>query len=524
MITTKKMKNASSNVDRISELPDGIIHQILLDLDSYRLAARTSILSRRWLHLWRSYPVFEYDYNQTPKFQEFAAAASKRLLRQRSESLFLESFTLRLCNWENCGSLDNLLSSASLNCGRRSPLKVVLVNLSCEYRRFNGEKFMNLSRTKFLHLQGFDLTSRFKTRLDNLQELHLQQVSLSQLTFPSCLANAPRLEKLSLVCIKGIHSLDISASNFPSLKSLSFDGQNRNGPQQLQLSSAILLQTLYFRGNCKFLEAVWPLSTPNLKFVELHPEVEFRSRELQNLISKLPSLESLDFNLPDDDELTISAPMLRKLTVRKWYWQTKLEIDAPNLVNLSIEIDGLPLNLRVVNVASTCQCVVDCSPSDYLLEASWLIHLRNCLTSLAHRFNPLVFKLDFKLLESVLFDFSQVGCESSPMIIQHLQLGTNLPLGPDEIEQHARETHLLDGLLSIFRPKTLSIARLPHSLCDTSLFSTKKLRKCCSNGRCWRHQFKDAEMRSVTVDDLSTIDKSMNSQSSINMIFILPEA
>ncbi|CAN0876993.1 F-box/FBD/LRR-repeat protein At5g22660, partial [Linum grandiflorum] len=43
--------------DRISELPDEIIHRILGGLDTHESAARTCILSSRWLHLWNSYPV-----------------------------------------------------------------------------------------------------------------------------------------------------------------------------------------------------------------------------------------------------------------------------------------------------------------------------------------------------------------------------------------------------------------------------------------------------------------------------------
>ncbi|CAO2192467.1 unnamed protein product [Urochloa humidicola] len=42
--------------DRISDLPDELLHCILLRLQSTRAAARTSLLSRRWRHVWAGLP------------------------------------------------------------------------------------------------------------------------------------------------------------------------------------------------------------------------------------------------------------------------------------------------------------------------------------------------------------------------------------------------------------------------------------------------------------------------------------
>ncbi|TVT97162.1 hypothetical protein EJB05_11964, partial [Eragrostis curvula] len=42
--------------DRISGLPDDLLHGILVDLGSVRAAARTSVLSRRWRHVWTRIP------------------------------------------------------------------------------------------------------------------------------------------------------------------------------------------------------------------------------------------------------------------------------------------------------------------------------------------------------------------------------------------------------------------------------------------------------------------------------------
>ncbi|CAN1754164.1 F-box/FBD/LRR-repeat protein At5g53840 [Linum perenne] len=72
----------SSEDDRISELPDEIIHDILERLQSPMEAVKSSLLSRRWIHIWRSYPILEFhcpeDY-YSRKLRLFVTAAAKRL-------------------------------------------------------------------------------------------------------------------------------------------------------------------------------------------------------------------------------------------------------------------------------------------------------------------------------------------------------------------------------------------------------------------------------------------------------------
>ncbi|CAN0923112.1 hypothetical protein LINGRAHAP2_LOCUS33408 [Linum grandiflorum] len=488
MAKRRKKTISPAAVDRISELPEEIIHLILERLPCHEQAAKTSILSRRWLHLWRSYPLVEFHVSTMQKFRRrfrsFAASTSKRLLAP-STPLTLDSFIISLESPKMLGrGFSQLLSSASIGVDddddvARSPLKVVLMTSSTTVSLplgFEGGKLLNCGRTRFLDLRGFDLSRmhNLKTRLDNLRELCMYRTRVSDQSFPSCLANASHHEKLGLESIDGINRLDISACNFPSLKSLSFNRQSRtDGLQQLQLSSAPLLHSITFRGTS--MNVVTSLSAPSVEFLDFNPLGEIRGREFDDMISKLPSLESLDFNssfIRGGDGIRISAPRLLKLNFKVYKQGMEFEIDAPNLVTLTIKSNGINIKPTVVNVAPNCRCLVASSSPPYLIAASWFTDLRQCLASLAAAsFRHLVFELRLPYFSKSSLDLKQIGCESSPLVIQHLHLGTDLPLGAVDIETQADKPLLLDAILSAFHPKMLSVARRRHSRHNRSLFS-----------------------------------------------------
>ncbi|CAL1414600.1 unnamed protein product [Linum trigynum] len=78
---TNQIPTGEEEVDRISELPDDVIHKILTRVEPSKKAAKTSVLSQRWANLWRSYPVLEFHDTQfaTKKSaKRFAAAAKKK--------------------------------------------------------------------------------------------------------------------------------------------------------------------------------------------------------------------------------------------------------------------------------------------------------------------------------------------------------------------------------------------------------------------------------------------------------------
>ncbi|CAN0896204.1 hypothetical protein LINGRAHAP2_LOCUS18339 [Linum grandiflorum] len=516
---------AAAGVDRISQLPAEIIHIILKSLHSHKSAARTSILSRTWLHNWTTYPIVQFNDTKAShvNFESFLAATSKRLLLA-PPPLLLDTFAVRLGRHgkkrrklydENQNpNLYQLLSSGS----SRSPVRVSVINdliSSCyevDLLIHFGLLFLNCGRTKFLELIGCDIREglQFHSGMDNLRELRLESVKVTAQSFSSFANSSRRLEKLKLREIQGIdHSLDIAAPNFPNLKSLCVE---RN-VFELRLCSPPLLETFSFTNSRNLLNVVSP--APNVKSVNLHLDCG----EIEELISEFPSLESLYFRLNEhvrNRKVEISAHKLRKLTVEGSHME--LAIDAPNLEILTTKEGWLNTECSAVNVPRSCWFVFRCICNE--VTTSWLIELRKCLAAFAARFHHLVFKLEFHTCffdVKSSFDLTQVGMESSPRMVGHLLMG---------IDSGSRiiETNVFDIILSAFHPKKLSI---PESPCNQPLFSyvseqidRENQRNCCSNDMCWRHQYKDVEIRSVTEDCISNID-SMISQSSVDIIFLV---
>ncbi|CAI0389408.1 unnamed protein product, partial [Linum tenue] len=81
-IPTSTAGIGEQETDRISQLPDEIIHKILARVEPSKEDAKTSVLSQRWADLWQSYPVLEFHDTQFPSIQSakrFAESATKKV-------------------------------------------------------------------------------------------------------------------------------------------------------------------------------------------------------------------------------------------------------------------------------------------------------------------------------------------------------------------------------------------------------------------------------------------------------------
>ncbi|CAN0905509.1 F-box/FBD/LRR-repeat protein At2g26030 [Linum grandiflorum] len=77
-MAVQKEGNYSSTVDRLSDLPDGILTHIL-SLGETIDAVKTSVLSRRWRFVWKYVPVLDINNTSFTKYENFVRFMEKVL-------------------------------------------------------------------------------------------------------------------------------------------------------------------------------------------------------------------------------------------------------------------------------------------------------------------------------------------------------------------------------------------------------------------------------------------------------------
>jgi hypothetical protein len=228
--TTKE--NNHREKDMISELPDEILHCIISCLSIDEIF-RTSILSKRWKHLWN---VLHLDFDCTNYMDKPLSATRKdaikygnivnNILQQHTTNLFscsFKHFPLSL----DLGVVKTLvefvveekkeLSSLSLECvpsydRSRREIKYVMV-------QFKPKIFSSLCS---LELTNYKLKptvlSAFES-CEKLKSLKLKSMFLKNNIIDGILENCLGLEKFSLIDSKGFNYLNIENR---SLKTLEF--------------------------------------------------------------------------------------------------------------------------------------------------------------------------------------------------------------------------------------------------------------------------------------------------------------
>ncbi|CAN6248738.1 unnamed protein product [Urochloa humidicola] len=80
----------SSGYDRLSALPDDLLHAILSSLKSHQVV-QTSVLSRKWKSLWRSVPRLDIDQVDFESIQSESLTPQQKLDKFKAFAYFLLS-------------------------------------------------------------------------------------------------------------------------------------------------------------------------------------------------------------------------------------------------------------------------------------------------------------------------------------------------------------------------------------------------------------------------------------------------
>ncbi|KAL1804252.1 hypothetical protein DCAR_0935908 [Daucus carota subsp. sativus] len=315
----KKMRVLDTEVDRLSSLPDDLIHKILSFLDA-KEALRTSVLSKRWKLVWTTLPFLNFGEYQYSSYLNTCSLIDHVMKHRHRQS---HIYQLSLCVSKN-GPTKGLVQQFIAHAISRN-----LENLSLElkYKHTMSYKLSTLSSkllkklTLGVRLEDFASESD-RWDLPALTYLHLKRpIWDGKYNVPdSCLTCLPALRTLCL------DNWDFSKSSF------SFSLPD--------------LTTLRLSGCCKFPRKIW--NFPALLSLELDNVVLMWScMDISaHLQFSFPQLLNLDIRTRFSDSkvsFQISAPKLYNFRSVGIF---SMRLEAPVLENANMKLQGWFGNLE----------------------------------------------------------------------------------------------------------------------------------------------------------------------------------
>ncbi|KAJ3690827.1 hypothetical protein LUZ61_019991 [Rhynchospora tenuis] len=277
--TTKRSKLTEPDApDFISALPNEVLSSIL-SLVPVKDAARTSVLSSRWRHLWKEAPLRLDDASIEPdeltlvfnKLEWSRKAVSKIILGSHGpiESLRLSRFTKPKLFPE----MDRILESATQKGLRKLTL---LANFDYKNHYVLPRSLLCCNSLHQLSLGGCEFPEELSLPVSifpNLKELRLAKVSLSNDSLQMLLSGCRSLETLHFISFGGL-CITISS---PSLRNLVWDSSVV--VQELIIKDVPNLESLMFSEHTTALCKVKVLNAPKLQL--LGPlRMDFRALQL----------------------------------------------------------------------------------------------------------------------------------------------------------------------------------------------------------------------------------------------------
>ncbi|KAK3219834.1 hypothetical protein Dsin_013804 [Dipteronia sinensis] len=334
-----KSKRNFNSMDRFSELPDYIIHQIMSYLPTEE-SAQTSILSKRWKGLYASYPILDFpDFYtgfssgkyRTNKFIEFVDASFLRFCQQK---LPMQKFRLSIDGFDDLkGSFSFFDKWIRLAIEK----KVEELDFSVQAHRrpmytLPQEIFSAKSMTT-LKLGSCKLENPFI--MHSLKSLSLKEACINEEVLQKITSQCTSLEDLFLSSCYGF--TNICLYNACKLKIINMQNYSWN----LQSIKIVVpsLQHFIFCSQYKRDPIVIDMAgCPNLKLLKLQ-NVGFTEQKFHELISKFPLLEDLNVSRCDPlEQIKISSHLLKKFSIGYCYRMKAIDIDAPNLLSFTYDL------------------------------------------------------------------------------------------------------------------------------------------------------------------------------------------
>nr|XP_043625413.1 F-box/FBD/LRR-repeat protein At1g16930-like [Erigeron canadensis] len=298
-----RRKDDAEGDDRLSSLPDELIHKIL-SFVSIKHSIRVSALSSRWRYIWTSLPYLSFSTEYFHTLSDFSKFVTQVLTRRGNQSE-VYSVKLSFSGSVEDVSFKNIIHYAFSHNVQELNVRCLLENKDIEppLSLFTSKSLKHLSLIGSRHF----VTSTWE--LPEITTLHLQCVTFSQNIdhFSKCV----NLRNLSLICCevmgsdcfsifhRGLSNLTIDNNAFkkvhlvvPQLRNLSVTDYNGtytiSAPELNSLSYAGYSPLIFFKDNILSLEKV--------DILVHHPEM-LHPGSIVGLLQKLHGVKSITLNL-----------------------------------------------------------------------------------------------------------------------------------------------------------------------------------------------------------------------------------
>ncbi|GJR77110.1 F-box domain containing protein [Tanacetum coccineum] len=247
--------------DRLSNLPDDLIHKIL-SFVGIKLAVQTSALSRRWRYLWTSLPCLNFsreDFKTLPKFSKFVT----HVLSCRNNQTETSSAKLSFRGKASQAFVKRILNYAFSHNIKQLTISCLSPNTEFPLSLFSSQSLEHLTIAGLSYRSSVILTSTWE--LTSLTTLLFESIAFyDEVTANGIFSKCANLKKLVLkdcdmtisngfdICHSGLCDLTLeNGRNFenvinvvaPQLKNLTV-----RYSRGLHLISAPKLVSLYFEG------------------------------------------------------------------------------------------------------------------------------------------------------------------------------------------------------------------------------------------------------------------------------------
>ncbi|XP_065869538.1 putative F-box/LRR-repeat protein At3g18150 isoform X1 [Euphorbia lathyris] len=314
--------------DRISALPDSLIHRILSFLPSTKQAIRTGILSKRWQNQWSRVPILIFD-STGKKDKNFSHFIDRTLTLHDCSKI--KKFHVQ---YDGYLESDAQLSSKIIFAIRKDVEELILhlypqdedgeITYVLPKFVYNNVSFVKLELFKCDFIYDWRRNeSNLKINWPRLKELKLECSRILDLAIEKVVSGSPVLELLELTRCIGFHKVVIASE---SLKKLIFvDAECLNDREHLGIS-------------CPNLEelCIKISENPDTAWSDLPDQT------IENVLSSSPLLHKLelpDYGLPrgrSSDRLVIASKSLKKLVLGATYNTFDFEISCPKLEELDL--------------------------------------------------------------------------------------------------------------------------------------------------------------------------------------------